>query len=566
MPLPFSDNFSTATNQQLSDYWITQVGNYSVNTSLGTATGISSLNLATLAGVNVANVAVQATITSLTNGEYAGLVADYSGPGDQNYYLGGVVATATGYQPYLYRNLNGVFTSLLTQTSAITQGSVDGVLQLQVYGSSLKLFLGSTLLAYGDDSTLTGGSVGMRLTTGAAVTDFSASALNVATPSLPFNTASNGDFNQSSPNQLSSNWINQVGNYTVASGTATANGLDGNLDLATLSGVSVANVTVQASVTVSGVDQNAALVSRYTGSGDQNYYLGGLANTGSSVEAYLYQNVNGVFTLLQSQTVAATSGTLVMVTSGTSLSLTYNGVQLFAVANSSLTAGGSVGMRATAGATISSFSASVPTAGLPFSDNFNGNQLSSSNWLTQAGSFTVGSNTATGASNLDLATLLGVTVNNVAVQASIAMSAGQAAGLVADYSGTGDQNYYLGGVTASATGYEAYLYRNVNGVFTALFTQNYTGSANGTLQFAVYGSSLELFLNGALIAYGNDTTLTGGSDVGMRVTAGASCPTSACRLTGARPTLILSNFGVADNWRNSHRPFVLSLTKCSGTQ
>ena len=46
-------------------------------------------------------------------------------------------------------------------------------------------------------------------------------------------------------------------------------------------------------MTVTGVGQAAALVSRYTGSGDQNYYMAGLVNNGSSISAFLDGNVNG---------------------------------------------------------------------------------------------------------------------------------------------------------------------------------------------------------------------------------------------------------------------------------
>ena len=62
------------------------------------------------------------------------------------------------------------------------------------------------------------------------------------------------------------------------------------------------------------------------------------------------------------------------------------------------------------------------------------------------------------------------------------------------------------------------------------------------MQFEVYDSSLELFLNGTLVACGNDTTLsagTGGS-VGIRTDAGASVSLSGfswTALTLATPTL-----------------------------
>ncbi len=116
--------------------------------------------------------------------------------------------------------------------------------------------------------------------------------------------------------------------------------------------------------------------------------------------------------------------------------------------------------------------------------------------------------------------MVGVNATNVTIQATIALTTGEGAGLVADYSGRGDGSYYFGSIQALAKGYQANLYRVVNGVYTLLFTQSYTGSAIGVLKFEVDDSSLKLFLNGTLVAYGNDTTLTGGS-VGMRTNPGA---------------------------------------------
>ena len=378
--LPFSDNFSTATDQQLSDYWINQVGNFQVNPASSKARGFAGYDLATLVGVDATNVAVEATVT-LTTGQAAGLVADYTGTGDGSYYFGSVYASGiNAYQANIYRASNGAYTPLFTQSYT---GSANGDLQFDVYGSSLELFLNGNLVAYGNDTSLTGGSVGMRTNADAVLSNFTDSALTVATPTLPF---SDTFTTVTSPEagQLTSNWINQVGNFSVNTSTSTASGF-GSLDLATLSGVSIANVTVQANVAVT-VGQAAALVSRYTGSGDQNYYLGGVFNTGSGVQVFLYSNVNGNFNLLQSKMVNATSGTLILTTEGNSLSLSYNGSVLLTVADFSISGAGSVGMRTNAGATVQAFSASVPTSGLPFSDTFSGTQLST-NWVTQIGSF-----------------------------------------------------------------------------------------------------------------------------------------------------------------------------------
>ena len=57
---------------------------------------------------------------------------------------------------------------------------------------------------------------------------------------------------------------------------------------------------------------------------------------------------------------------------------------------------------------------------------------------------------------------------------------------MANYSGSGDGSYYFGSIYASGTNaYQANLYRAMNGSFTPLFTQSYTGSANGTMRLEV---------------------------------------------------------------------------------
>src|SRR5580704_3732019 len=63
--LPFSDIFTTVTSpepHQLTSNWVNQAGNFFVNTSAGTATGIGGLDLATVIGATAPDVAVQATI------------------------------------------------------------------------------------------------------------------------------------------------------------------------------------------------------------------------------------------------------------------------------------------------------------------------------------------------------------------------------------------------------------------------------------------------------------------------------------------------------------------------
>ena len=96
---------------------------------------------------------------------------------------------------------------------------------------------------------------------------------------------------------------------------------------------------------------------------------------------------------------------------------------------------------------------------------------------------------------------------------------------MARYNGSGLANMYYGSIVAtSSTTYTASIYRNVNGVSTPLFSQTYQGSPStlegDTLEFDVVGSSLQLFLNGSLVAYANDSTFATGG-VGMLTSGGA---------------------------------------------
>jgi hypothetical protein len=122
----------------------------------------------------------------------------------------------------------------------------------------------------------------------------------------------------------------------------------------------VAKVTVQADVTATGSGQFAALVARYSGPGDQNMYMGALVDTGSDFEVQLWRNVGGTWTRLGVHVVGSGSGHLSLVVSGTTLTLFFGGTQELNLSDSLLSGAGSVGMRASAGATLDNFSATSP--------------------------------------------------------------------------------------------------------------------------------------------------------------------------------------------------------------
>jgi hypothetical protein len=203
-----------------------------------------------------------------------------------------------------------------------------------------------------NDSRLSGGTVGVRASAGATIDNFSASVLSLTSPGLPFI----DDFSTATNQQLSNNWLNQLGNLQVAGGVAT--GL-GGLDIATINGVSVTNSTVQALVSVA-AGQYAGLVSRYSGPGDSNMYWAGLVNSGGSVQLQLWLNLGGNWYGLGSAAVGSGTATVKLVTSGTSLQVFVNGAPALSVTDSNLSTAGTVGIRASAGASIDNFSATSP--------------------------------------------------------------------------------------------------------------------------------------------------------------------------------------------------------------
>jgi hypothetical protein len=344
--LPFNDNFNGATDQQLNTNWVNQAGNFQV--AGGVATGLAALDVAALNGLRAPDVVVQAGVSPAA-GQTVGLVARYSGPKDQNMYVGRLVVTGTGTKAELVRNFNGVQTRLFSRT---VTGPTTGVLRLEVVGPSLKLFLNNTLIAFADDDVLKTGSVGFASFSGASLDNFSAGTLTLTTASLPFSDTFNSATNQ----QISNSWLNRLGNFQVASGVAT--GL-GPVNVATLNGVSATNVVQQADVNViGGAGWSAGLVSRYSGSGDRNMYFAGLVNTGSGFQVQVRRYINGTWKTLAAKSVGAGTGRLKFVTSGNSLTVLVNNVQVLALTDNGIAGAGLVGMLASTGATVDNFSAS----------------------------------------------------------------------------------------------------------------------------------------------------------------------------------------------------------------
>src|SRR5205814_888250 len=99
--------------------------------------------------------------------------------------------------------------------------------------------------------------------------------------------------------QLDNVWTEQVGNFAVttvaANNVAAGHGAD---NLATLNGVSAADVTVQAQIKGLANGELIALSARYSGPGMNNQYQGILYNSGGTAHAVIYRNMGGTWTMI----------------------------------------------------------------------------------------------------------------------------------------------------------------------------------------------------------------------------------------------------------------------------
>jgi hypothetical protein len=505
--------------------WATELGSYTFSNNNTTAVGHSTQNTAVLADVNLADISVQAHVTFTAAGQSAGLVARYDGTGDTNMYFGRLIYSGSNtVNAAIYRNVNGTWSQIGVSKNVSGPG---GALVFEVQGSDLKLFLNGAVVAYGYDSTFTTGTVGIRSSVNVTLSSFQANLDSSVNASLPFNdTFGTGSFG----NQLSNSWSERAGNFNISTGAAVSQGT--TLGLATVNGINAADVNVQGSVNFTAAGQYAGLIARHSGTGDTNMYYGRLLYLGNGVvNAGIFRNLNGTWTQVGGgDNLDATSGTLGFKVVGNQLQLFLNG-NVIASGVDSTFATGAVGIRA-AGTGIGNFQSAAAS--------------NSSSWITQAGAISLVSGTAfTQPGSGGIATYAGSTSGDVTVQGFVTFNAtNQYAGLVARYSGSGDKNMYFGRLSYLGNGVvNAAIFRNLNGTWTQIGVSTNVAASGGSLIFQVEGTNLKLFLNGVVVAYGNDTALTSGA-VGIRAFGGATVGSFGY---GA-PTLISNTAPFGDNF------------------
>jgi len=568
---PFNDTFGTAG--QLGGPWDDRLGNFTVEDTgfgLEARSTINASSLSVLRGVNDSDVSVQGAIRLVQgSGLNTGLIARYSGVGDDNLYWATIRSVgSTGFATEIWKNVNGTWTQLANKSITVNltpPSTLLGTIRFTVVGSSLKFFLndgtGDRLIASAVDSSLTSGSVGIRGS--AAYTDFTASRLTAGTLASLATPFTDGFDTPAAPGQLNTPWAERLGNFGVT-GSQTQSTINAT-SLAILNGINESNVNVSAGISLR-TDQglNAGLTARYSGTGDDNLYMATVRNVSGTFTTEIWKNVNGTWTNLANRSVTGvtlTSGVLVgtirFEVVGTSLKfyLADNGPaseRLIAYAQDASLVSGSVGLRGSAVYTDFTASritpATVTTLSPPYSTDFTtpGSGplgIPTQPWADRVGNFTVGNitdpndGTAPNGTGVkadvggSLSVLRGLSVINSTVEAQVRASVGGIAALVQRYSGVAEDNFYMGLVRSSTAGPQLEIWRNLNGNWT-LLNSTPPGSAplltrTGKLVFIANGSTLTLemydptgtTLRASITA--TDTTLKSGS-VGIRGAAGST--------------------------------------------
>ncbi len=537
--------------------WEDKVGGFQMTggDAVTSAEGVSVTSLA----VDRQDVGIQAVISiAAGSNKSAGLIARYSGPGEQNFYLAeayGRPGLTNQVEINLYRQALGQLT-LLGRTT-VAGASADGTFRFEVVGAMQKVFFADKLVLFANDTLLDGaGGVGLRASGpagGVRMDDIAYQPESGPVPTSSFTDDFSTNYTSADMGQLSWQYAEQAGTnikIDTSTGTATNNT---PFAIASLRGLSEKDQVVTAAVTVAAsTGGSIGLMTRYTGPGEQNFYLAelyGMPGTGDNVQVSIYRNVAGAYTKLTSGTLAAHSvthtltGTLRFEVSGPALKV-FLGDDLVAFARDTVLEGtgpSSAGFRITGpagAASVGTFSASKlssAAATLPHDDAFetaDRRQLGPK-YVEQVGNFRVdpglAADTADGRllnnASLAIATLSGLSTDKMTIKldiaaGSLAYGSNRSVALLGRYNGTGEGTGYLAELYArpDLTGtVVANLYRRSMGGSLTLLGSATTSDNSGTMEFVLDGPSLTLKMDGAELLTASDTTYSAGS-AGFRVT------------------------------------------------
>ncbi|MGL4552109.1 MAG: hypothetical protein ACRC33_13090, partial [Gemmataceae bacterium] len=159
--VPFTDDFGTAVNQQLSRNWVERSGN--VRVANGVATNNAAVTVALLNPqlVSFNDAVLSATLTTTATNQFAGLIGRSNFAGT-SYYQAGLLRTGNTVTAVIQRVTNGVATTL----GSAAFGPASGELKFEMVGSVLNLKrvsgMADVLLLSVSDGTFTSGGFGLK--------------------------------------------------------------------------------------------------------------------------------------------------------------------------------------------------------------------------------------------------------------------------------------------------------------------------------------------------------------------------------------------------------------------
>ena len=342
--LPFSDDFNRADGTIIGNGWIERQGDFQLQSSrLLPTSGTTSLT--TLSELQVLDVSVGVDVDVFSG--HAGLVARYSNSAGGNLYLGALVSTGSQFTGQIWRSLGGSWMLLSSKPAA----GGSGTLRFDVTGSSLALYLDDQIVTSAQDGAITApGSVGLRANDG-GFNNFSAEEI-AATPTLPFN----DNFNRANSTAIGNGWAERQGDFQLQSSRLVP--VPGTTALATVGQLTALDVALSADIELQ--NGHVGLVARCSSPQTGDLYLGAAVASEGEFSGQIWKSVGGAWTWLRSGLLPSGTGTLRFEVVGSSLRLLFDDQSIAIAQDNSITAAGSIGVRASSGS-LDNFSASTGT-------------------------------------------------------------------------------------------------------------------------------------------------------------------------------------------------------------
>lgn len=509
--LPFRDGFGRRDSDSIGISWEElsgdlELSNYEISASHGTAL---------VNGLYRNNVYLETDYNVVDSNASVSLIGRYQ---NNNYmYLGQVHNTGSGTVARIVKMFNGVQTVL-----ASVNVSNIGNLGFDIAGGNLRLYInGSQVTSAYDISLLLSGRMGIFVDSyGVADNFYAQDAKNEALISFD-------DFSRADGTNMGVAWKEEAGDMGLYTQRAAAFGFG----LMTINGISIADVNLETDYNLFGFpgqgnDAYAGLVARYSGPSDNNMVLAQIVKT-TVFATQIYVIKNGIYTLLKQKTLSGdkSTGKLRFEVKGCEMKVYVNGTLEDSVTDCSIQSPGKIGLRGFGNTAMDNFKGIVPTVvfnsePVLYSDSFSrpdGEDLGTG-WTEDAPNSYIYQQRA-GIFAFGIATANYQALADVTVEAKYFLfNNDSGVGLVARYSGPGDNNMYLAQVAVGPSGAVGLqMYRIKSGVYTLLSQDILPGKPlNGTLRFKVVGSQLSAYLNGTLIRSVTDTQITGAGKTGFR--------------------------------------------------